>query len=253
MRALLALLLLAGCDRVFGLGDPYEDARAAGSADALAVDGTQPTRDTGADGDTRIPQPLVHYRFDSSLQEAGGVQKATCTTSASTPCLYSMGVYGEALHFDGSSIATFPLPSLPPTFTLMVWVHTGPGPVIDLPQSVGVPSRDTWELDLAGNGITFSSYGSSGTQITGGARPAETWTHIAVTYSGTQQRVFVDQAPQAVTQVSTIAYGADQTVCVGCRTSQTTTEYFVGDIDDVYVFDSVLTQAEITAYATSAH
>ncbi|MBV8762661.1 MAG: LamG domain-containing protein [Deltaproteobacteria bacterium] len=251
MRAVLALLLLAGCDRVFGLGDPYEDApRGGGSADALAVD-APPPGDAPIDGPDKRPAPLVHYRFDDTFAEAGGGANASCTTSGGGDCLFVAGKYGGALHFDGSSIGHITLPSLPPSFTLMLWVDSASGPAIDLAQQVAAPTRDVWWLDL-GTSIAFQTT-SGATQTTVAARPNETWTHIAVTYDGTRQLLYVDAIAQAQTFVGALAYGTNNLVCVGCRMSQATTMYFSGDLDDVYIFDRALTQTEIGFYAGSAH
>ena len=254
MRVLLLLLALAGCDRVFGLGDPYEDARAPGSDAVRPVDATgDATHDAPADADGRIPQPLAHYRFDGTYAEASSGAPATCTTSAGGACGFDPGKYGMALHLDGSSIGEITLPSLPPTFTLILWVKYGSaGPVLDLAQSLASPSTDLWLLDV-GNMIQFTSNSGTGTAITASPRPIESWTSIAVTYTGTAQTLYIDDVQAAMTVAGTITYGANHVMCVGCRLSQSPTTYFAGSVDDVYVFDQVLTQAEIAAYVGSAH
>ena len=249
MRWLVVIVVLAGCDRVFGLGDPYEDARPSD----VAIDMPRPQADAPADAlddaPEMIPQPLVHYRFDNSYAEAGTGMPATCTNSGGGGCAFVAGVYGEALQLDGSSIGQVTLPSLPPVFTVMVWAK-GSGVVYDLQQLL-TQSPDVWWLDMS-NGITFKSRSGSTVQTSSVSRPVETWTNIAVTYDGVDQQLYVDTSLNVVTPVGAISYGGNRVVCIGCRMGSSTT-YLSGAIDDFYVFDTALTQAEIAAYANTAH
>lgn len=252
MRALVLLLALAGCDRVFGLGDPYEDAP--GTGDGRRGDGAGSAADASVDSGGRLPVPLLHYRFDGTYAEAGGGAMATCTTNVGAACGFVPGKYGTALRLDGSSIAEITLPSLPPSFTVIAWVnYAAPGPVFDLSQALAV-STEVWSIDLASS-IQFTTTSNVGTAITSAPRPLETWTNVAVTYgAGDVQVLYADLTQGAApTAVGTLAYGANSVLCVGCRLSRTPTEYFTGGIDDVYVFDRVLTQTDIAAYASSAH
>jgi hypothetical protein len=240
-------VLLAGCDRVFGLGDPYEDARAAGSdAEMRPADGAI---DAPADATDKIPQPLLHYRFDGDLHDANGGASATCTNSGGGGCAFETGVYGMAVTFDGSSIGEITLPSLPPSFTLMAWVSQGNGPVLDLTKVLST-TMPVYGLALS-NGVSFYSYSGTMLQQTTAFQPTDKWMHLAVTYDGTTQTLYVDQIAQASTAVHAITYGANHVMCLGCRMNASTT-YFTGAIDDVYIFDSVLTMPEIAAYASSA-
>lgn len=253
MRALGLLLLLGACDRVFGLGDPYEDAAGGGSADAQPGDASvDAMRDAPADATDKIPMPLLHYRFDGDYTEAGGGAVATCTTSTGGVCSFVSGKYGSALNLDGSSIGQITLPSLPPSFTLMLWIGTASGPAIDLGKTLSSPTSDVWWLDV-GNGVAFQTISGTSVQLTSSPRPLEQWTNIAVTYDGAHQIIYLDGIAAAQTAVGAISYGTNRVVCVGCRQTQTTHTFFAGTIDDVYVFSSALTQAEIGAYAGSAH
>ncbi|HSN26337.1 MAG TPA: LamG domain-containing protein [Kofleriaceae bacterium] len=253
MRVLLLLVALAGCDRVFGLGDPYEDAPGTGTGDAHRGDGPAMPADASGDADGRLPTPLLHYRFDGTMAEAGGGAMATCTTSVGAACGYAPGKYGMALHLDGSSIAEITLPSLPPSFTVIAWVnYAASGPVFDLSQALA-SSSEVWSLDFS-DMILFSTQSNTGSGVSGAVRPTETWTSVAMTFgAGDVQYLYTDLIATSPVSVGTLAYGANSVLCVGCRLSQTPTQYFTGAIDDVYVFDRVLTQAEISAYASSAH
>ncbi len=256
MRALVLLLALAGCDRVFGLGDPYEDAPGTGgSGDARPSDGAERPVDVLPDVDGRLPTPLLHYRFDGTYAEAGGGAMATCTTTGGAPCGFEPGKYGMALHLDGSSIGEITLPTLPPSFTLIAWVNiAAAGPVFDLSQGLVASSAEVWSVDF-GNMIVFSTTSNVGAVISSTQRPLESWTNVAVTYgAGDVQVLYADLIQgTAPASVGTLAYGANNVVCLGCRLSQMPTQYFAGAIDDVYVFDRVLTQTEISAFASSPH
>ena len=73
--------------------------------------------------------------------------------------------------------------------------------------------------------------------------PAATWTHVAATYDGTTQRLFVNG-----TQVSTLAVaGAIQTSTSPLRIGGNTiwSEWFSGLIDEVRVYNRALSAAEI--------
>ena len=250
MRALPVSLLLslAACDHVFGIGDPYEDAALNPRLDGSSLlDGSNGPNDAPV-----LPTPVAHYRFDGNFNEANGGATATCTTSGQTPCTFIAGVYGEAVHFDGSSVGTFALPQALPSFTLMAWVQPNDGELIDLPTATTGPTTDVWRLVIMTN-IQFYSQGLSPAFVQGSKPDGRTWIHIAVTYDGSQEVLYADYIVIGQIPVSAIAYGPNTTVYYGARYPNLPVNYYAGAIDDIYLFSTALTPEQIAAYATTPH
>ena len=176
----------------------------------------------------------------SGRGNAGTLQGATWTTA---------GKYGGALSFDGvndlASIPDAPSLDLGKSLTLEAWVRP--------------TASSGWRTVLmkeTSSSLAYSLYSASGTNrpsawidgvsSTGSAAvPLNTWSHVSATYNGTRLKVYVNgvqRADKAVTAEVPVSAGALQ---IGGNTVWG--EYFKGQIDEVRIYDRVLTAAEITA------
>jgi hypothetical protein len=78
------------------------------------------------------------------------------------------------------------------------------------------------------------------------ALPLDTWTHIAVTYDGAMQRIYVNGVEAGSrAQTGPIAVG-NGALRIGGNNAFTD-EFFSGVIDEVRIFNRALTAAEIRA------
>ena len=92
---------------------------------------------------------------------------------------------------------------------------------------------------------TGGRFGNADQVLYGGTRlTANTWVHLAATYDGTTQRLFVNGA-----QVASRAQTGSLTVSTGAVRiggNQVFGEYFQGRIDDLRIYNRALSAAEIT-------
>jgi hypothetical protein len=83
--------------------------------------------------------------------------------------------------------------------------------------------------------------------VTGTAAPAlNTWTHLAATYDGTTIRLYVNGVQNA-TAAQTGSLTASPGGALRLGGNSLWSEWFAGQLDDVRIYDTVLTSAQIQA------
>ncbi len=164
----------------------------------------------------------------------------------------AQGKFGGALSFDGVNdwvtVSDTAALDLTTGMTLEAWV---------LPSSL-----TTWRTVLMKErtgGLSYALYGSGDTSRASGyvrvgsdidvtapsALALNTWSHLAVTYDGTTERLFVNGV-----QVATRAASGAITTSTGALRiggNSIWTEFFQGRIDEIRIYNRALTAAEIVA------
>jgi hypothetical protein len=161
------------------------------------------------------------------------------------------GRHGAALGFDGvNDYVQIASPDLPVRdFTWQAWVKASSWKSF---QAV-MMARDNFgpELNVDGSGRVLVVHSSGGGRLTSaGQIPLNTWTHIALTRSGSTLRIYLNGAQDPATGVDSTVYdfgtcslliGVDaDTGCTGSLNG-----YFTGVIDEVRIHDRALSAAEI--------
>jgi hypothetical protein len=170
-------------------------------------------------------------------------------------------VRGGALSFDGidDMVSVAPAASLDLTggLTLQAWVN--PGALVG------------WEtLILKERGVedfSYALYAHDGGALPGGAAvpggslrisgahqtvrgtsalPLNVWTHVATTFDGTTQRIFINGVQVASRAQSGLVNTSGGQLRIGGNTSFAD-EFFQGLVDEVRIYNRALTAAEITA------
>jgi glucose/arabinose dehydrogenase len=197
------------------------------------------------------PTPVAAYGFDegsgSTVSDASGGGN---TGSLSGTTWAATGKFSKALSFNGSSSRVTVVDKaslrLSSSMTLEAWVN--PSAVSSGWRDVIFKGNDDYYLEAtstnasrpAGGAIT----GGSGGQAYGtSALQTGVWTHVAVTYDGTALRFFVNGG-----QVSSVAKsGAIQTSTDSLTIGSDPIygQYFQGSIDEVRVYNTALTAAQI--------
>ena len=176
----------------------------------------------------------------------GTLSNATRTTQAK---------FGRALSFSGSNslVTVSDSNSLDLTsgMTLSAWVYpttwaSGWKTVMMKERSGGLAYALESNSD-AGLPNSTLSIGGYDRQLTAGSHlPSNTWTHLAATYDGTTQRLYVNGVQVGSrAQTGTLAVSANP-LRIGGNTVWAN-EYFQGLIDEVRIYNRALSQAEIAA------
>ncbi|MCB9855372.1 MAG: thrombospondin type 3 repeat-containing protein [Phycisphaerales bacterium] len=205
----------------------------------------------------------AHYPLDegtgtTAFDNAGGldgtIQGASWGASGEAKngnsCLV-FGASGDAVSLPGNAINALS------DGTFMCWIYptgnfnSGPSTgnsqyYIVSKQNAGVSALfDVW-LDLDGRVRTniggADSYPGSVCRV-----QLNTWNHVAITWDGTEKRVFVNGVFDSAGGTATVS-DSPQTTYIG-RNVTHVDDRFIGRIDDVRLFDQALTDEEISQFA----
>jgi chitodextrinase len=225
--------------------------RATDAAANLSVYSNVANATTQAGGTT--PGGLVAaYSFDegagTSASDASGNGHAGTITGAT----WSAGKFGNALSFNGAnsmvSIADANDLDLGTAMTLSAWVNPA---VLSDWRTVILKERP--------NGLSYALYAHDTARPavyinTGGADiaadgsqslPGNTWSHIAATYDGAMLRLYVNGSQVGSQSVTGNMVASASSLRIGGNTVWN--EFFSGLIDEVRIYNRVLSAAEIQA------
>jgi hypothetical protein len=150
----------------------------------------------------------------------------------------------SAMNFDGGTVAvgTSNLPGANASQTISAWIN-----ITAMPASTsGIVSIS----QASGNillGLSTTELGvrrSDGTQIVGTTAPSTgSWHHVAYTWDGTTNVLYIDGIAQPATNTAHDATGAVTSALIGA--TSLTTGFFNGQIDDVRIYDAALTATQV--------
>jgi len=167
------------------------------------------------------------------------------------------GYFGGALEFGGSGDEVnvpYDAALNPGTFTICLWANVEPGSAgahraaisarDDFPQRgyiIYAEPGDTWQywIGVGADGVTWNS-------VQGPAVAAGEWAHLTIIYSNGEQHFYVDGAP-AGDAVAELNVNTVNELLIGAGANELDPNlfHFVGKIDDVRIYDRVLTDDEI--------
>jgi hypothetical protein len=203
-------------------------------------------------GNVGPPPPIAAYNFDEGSGTVLNDRSGSGHNGTVSGATWGAGNTGGALSFDGIddlvTVNDSNLLDLTNAMTLEAWVRP----------STGATAWHTVMMKERADGLSYSLYsdnagsrpsswirvGSTDRSVTGtSALPASTWTHLAVTYDATTIRLYVNG-----TQVATAASAGNLAVSgnpLRIGGNLIWGEYYSGLIDDVRIYNRVLTAAEI--------
>jgi len=244
MRWLVLLGLLTACDRVFGLGDPYEDAHSTmGSGDGgPAGDGS------GSGGNAA--HLLADFELDGDFNDSVSRTSAICTRLNGSLCGFSQGHTGtgNSALFDGATCVRFDLPATPSQLSIALWLKASTGATEAVIARPYASTTDTsWLVEEDNDSLYFQSYSGSLTLAanTGPGIGDSNWHFLVVTVDPTASAFYVDGIARAPGSGVTIGYGGNMTVDLGCDVTTTAFDDFNGQLDNVKIFDGILTPQEV--------
>jgi hypothetical protein len=253
----LALVAVAACGRLDFGANTNASGNGNGTTDAPAQwpDGAAAPIDAAVAGlvaywpmDQFIPGQPSGGRFVDVI----GAHDAMCTTCPTV----TTGVVDNAAVFDGQT-SCLTVPTLggwvDSSFTISAWVQSTNrnGPIVVHESSNGCPSP---ELSLT-NGVGLTQLNTSNSThnfawtLSGIA--ANTWHHVAVTWDGTTQRVFLDGLCNCSVSPTLQPLDNTQPFTIGCYPTGGATHLW-GSLDEVRVYNRTLSMSEIAdLYAVS--
>ena len=211
-----------------------------------------------------LPPPIHHWEMDegsgSTVADSAGGFDATLT-AADPATMWKSGVIGSAVYFDGSGdIATTASKFTPPDEGTVAFWMRAPGEPLAHGRIFGI--HDEWEVrhvqdgtpDGVTGGVVFDlGWNGINTEFATTVAVDEPgrWYHIAATYSALDGNyaVYIDGVADA-TGSATLAMPSTKEITLGTRTDST--NFFNGILDDVRIYDQVLTAEQVAALSVPA-
>lgn len=198
----------------------------------------------------------TRYRFDGDTFDSGGAGQDAVRVG--TPS-FAAGKYGQAIVFDGAH-DSLQLPSNvgnSTDFTFAAWIYWQGGGnwqrIFDLGNVPGVNLFLTAKAGSSGGTRFAISNGGTEQRLETATIPLNTWTHVAVTISGSTGKLFINGAEadsNTGMSLNPIDLGVKYNYLGRSRYAVDPT--FKGRMDDVRFVSSALTDAQITALAAAA-
>ena len=196
---------------------------------------------------------IHHWRLDENIDAGvivaadavGGLDGAIQGTT-SVP-----GKSGNAFNFDGAddevSIDGF-VP--PPQGTIIFWIN----PALAKSKERILGAGGDYEVWLRGNGELKNELFDGGSSTTGtgaGALNANEWNHVAATYDSgsTNVEIYLDGELQITGTAEVPSTPTETTLVLGHRGGAAAGEHYGGLLDDVRIYDHVLSEIEISTLA----
>jgi len=161
------------------------------------------------------------------------------------------GKAGNALSFDGSDdVVTIDNFVPPPQGTIVFWIN----PALAKSKERIFGAGGDYEVWLRGNGELKNELFDNGSSTTGtgpGALNANEWSHIATTYDSTTTMVEIhlDGELWVAGMAEVPSTPTQTTLLLGHRAGAAAGEHYGGLLDDLRIYDRVLSEAEIKALA----
>jgi len=196
-----------------------------------------------------------HWRFDGNLDDSVGA--ANGTFNGGSP-VYVAGSIGQAIEFDGVSQFVH-LPSANPSaYTITLWTrpaHTDAAGVITRTSSSGPTTHWSHQLRINPQGA-FHHYLWVGSERNVAGRTlveADTWYHVAIAAANNgRMYLYVNGEEDAASiDVAGTLWGDGDRYYVGSNSGHGM-GWFKGVVDDVQIYDSILTAEEIGRLAASS-
>ena len=201
--------------------------------------------------------PVAYWKFD----EAGGEMAEDSSGNKNNAAVYGAsrteGKIGTAVEFDGiddyfdcgNNTAFNFKNNMSVEFWLRLAGLTGTYQMIASRGCAG-GNENNWNISLtpSGNGIQFQTWpqgGESSVCSAGGILP-EVWSHIVVTYESGTGKIYIDGKQKGINadMAQSLPLQGDRSIMLGSQIGKA--YFYKGAIDDVAIYNRVLTDREIT-------
>ncbi len=204
------------------------------------------------------PEPVGHWTMDDDANNMTVLDSSSNgnhgTAWQNTEYMSTLGIIDGALSFDGSNDYVdcgdgSGLDFGTGDFSISMWIKTSSGSPMRL-----VNKRDAsnigYEITTNASGLLRAGIGDSSgyTEALGGSINDNAWHHVAITYDrGGNVSLYVDAGTPSTTDISSYSGSLDNSEPFKIGRYRTAASYFQGAIDDVKLFNRVLSDEDIAA------
>ena len=201
---------------------------------------------------------LMNENKGDVIKEATGAHKQDGTFIGGVKW-ESNGKFGSAVSFDGATgHIEIPDPNnrlTPKNITLMSWVKLG-----DISGLRSILEQYDWAGALGTHAFRMDGaqvqlwviWGAAGDNVEGGAVKANEWTHVAGSYDGENVRTYINgkmAAEKKIAKKDLVA--SNKSLSIGVRGDSKDVQWLNGLVDEVAIFDTALSEKELTAIVNS--
>jgi hypothetical protein len=157
------------------------------------------------------------------------------------------GKSGSGFHFNGATHITVPnaKPLSELTHPMSAGVWTKPEVLAGWSQVIEMDGATGWKLGFNVANVVWTTYNVQDFTAAGKVIKIGDWTHIAATWDGKQAIIYVNGEPEPpIAGAGVINVKNEPSLDMGYR-STTKSSYYTGILDDAFVFNRVIKQAEI--------
>ena len=201
--------------------------------------------------------PVASYNFNETTGTLLPDRSGNTNNGTVSGATWAPGHTGGGLAFDGLddmvTVADTPALRLTTAMTLSAWIRpTGASDwrTVLMKEAPAGLSYALYSDNAAGRPSGYGRLGPADVSVTAPATlPTNTWSHVTLTYDGTALRLYVEGtlvATETITGTLTTSTGA---LRLGGNTVWG--EWFSGTLDDVRLYNRVLTPTEITTDRTT--
>jgi hypothetical protein len=239
-------------------GSPIKaDAAVAGEDAADASSVTMLDAPPPIDAPPPDPTLIAHWKFDDNpsngmiMDSTGNGHNGICVPPA-CPSLVT-GIKGGAYRYDPALSQFVVVPdsnAFRGVFTIAAWMYTDntTKQIAVMSKPVGSGTGNSWQLEnLTDDTVSFSG-GSNHSLPSPMSVPQMTWTHVAGTWDGTTKRLYISGV-QVASSTSQIMYDTHEVYLGADNNNGTVALPFDGELDDLRVYNRVLTAQELVVLA----
>ncbi len=219
--------------------------------------------DSGNDGFV-VESPAVYYPANGDAADESGNGNDGIVEGA-TLMEDRFGNPEQAYRFDvGSYIRTASgtgSTDITGVITMAAWINpeqferksSDPGVVRTILRKRSISNSYGYTLGVTASGQLTVAFGHNSVSGTANAAsnmsglPTNEWSHVVATYDGAQILYYVNGVLVDTQAYSNILGSTTEALCIGRLSDSSAQAYFYGGIDEVYLFDRVLSAAEVQA------
>jgi hypothetical protein len=193
---------------------------------------------------------VAGYNFDAGSGTTAADISGSGNTGTLNGATWVSGKYGGGLMFNGSATVSVPSSSslnVTSGITLCAWIQ----PTANQSGWRTIMQKQTDAFFLNASNSTGALRPSGGATVNGNtvwltgttANPLNAWTHVCMTYDGSNERLYVNGALAATQAASGLIQTTSSPLWIGGNSPYG--EYFIGVIDEARIYNRALSPAEI--------